>query len=233
MSSPALYRSARTAATAATVLLAVTGAAALFSFYTDVRMFAAADDILTHSVLSGDAFGDADRLARAASTIHLVAQAGSVVAFLAWFHQVRVNAEFLAPHGHRYRRMWALVGWFVPVANFWLPRQITGDIWQAGARPDGLGVREPLPQALLNSWWVTFLGADLLGWLGSRSDEQAFYADAYRESALWLGASDLLEPVAAVFAVLLVRRLTATQERRLAELPAGPVSGVHVSTVEG
>ncbi|MFD5464849.1 DUF4328 domain-containing protein [Kitasatospora sp. NPDC127059] len=233
MSTPAPYRSPRTDATAATVLLAAAGAAALFSLYADALMFVASDDLMTGSAVSGEAFADAQWFIGTARVLQWAVLVFSAMAFLSWFHRVRVNAEFLAPHGHRYARVWAIVGWFIPVANFWLPRQVAGDVWQAGARPDGLGVREPLPQALLNLWWGTFLGSHLVGGLGDQFYQDATYADTYREAALWLGAADLLELAAAVFAVLLVRRLTATQERLLAELPAGPVYGVHVSTVEG
>ncbi|SOB88420.1 DUF4328 domain-containing protein [Streptomyces sp. 1331.2] len=230
MSSPAAYSSPRVASIAATALLAASGAATLFSLVADFRMYEVAGDLLTNAELAGSAaISDVDQLRSNASLINTLVMVATAAAFITWFYLVRVNAEALHPHGHRYKRGWAIGGWFTPVVALWFPRQIAGDIWQAGARPDELGVRPPLPQTLLNLWWGTFLAAAVLGRIGAQYNAKAEYADTYQQSVLWLVASELLKLAAAVFAVLVVRKVTAMQEQRFAE-SAARAYGVASST---
>lgn len=83
-----------------------------------------------------DDFWDADEDAEELSLVMLVAQivsgVGLVLCWLLWFHRVRAVAEQLAPGRLRYRPSMAVYGWFIPIANFWLPKQIADDVWQIG-----------------------------------------------------------------------------------------------------
>ncbi|MFJ6618798.1 DUF4328 domain-containing protein [Kitasatospora sp. NPDC091335] len=235
MPSPAVYRSPRSSAIAATVMLAVSGAVSLVSLGTSVNLYGevgtfAADVDLR--LVDGSAVLDAYALHKNVGTLQVVTLVASVVAFIVWFHRVRVNAEILDPHGHRLRRGFAIGAWFLPIANLWIPRQIAGDIWQAGARPDGSGVRPRLPQTLLTLWWGASLGAGALARIGTVYTDSAEYPDTYQQGVAWLIASDLAMVAAAVLAVLVVRRLTATQEQRFAE-GATAAYGVHGGTVWG
>ncbi|MER7849980.1 DUF4328 domain-containing protein [Kitasatospora sp. NPDC096077] len=218
MPSPAVYRSPRTTATVATVLLVVCGAVTLFRLVADVLLYGAAGD-LPASVPFGDetAFGAPFALSLLAFLLYYLALAGSAAAFITWFYRVRVNAEVLNPHGHRRGRGWAIGAWFTPVVCFWFPRQIAQDVWQAGARPDALGVREPLSETVLNLWWATFWLANILSRAGTQITDGARFPDDYQQGVVWMIGSDLAELAAAVFAVLVVRKVTAMQEERSAE----------------
>ncbi|MFE6049313.1 DUF4328 domain-containing protein [Kitasatospora sp. NPDC056446] len=227
-----MYQSPRGTAIAATALLAATGAATVFSLVSEFRLYTVAGDLVADAKsVDLSTLTDADQLHQNASTIHLVTLLASAVTFIIWFYRVRVNAETFDPHGHRHKRGWAIGGWFVPVAALWFPRQIAADIWQAGARPDELGVRQPLPLTLLNLWWSTFLMSGLVSRIGARISTTAAYPDTYQQSMVWLAASDLLELAAAVFAILMVRKLTATQEQRFTEATS-KAYGVPASTVQ-
>lgn len=80
--------------------------------------------------------------------------------FLRWLWQMRVNAEALAPRGHRMKRGWTTGGWLVPVACFFLPKRIINDIWAASSPPD----RPRRTDVLLTSWWLLFVAAQLLAY---------------------------------------------------------------------
>ncbi|MFF1846858.1 DUF4328 domain-containing protein [Streptomyces sp. NPDC058217] len=80
------------------------------------------------------------------------------IVFLRWLWQMRVNAEALAPRGHRMKRGWTTGAWLVPVACFFLPKRIINDIWAASSPPD----RPRRTEALLTSWWLLFVAAQLL-----------------------------------------------------------------------
>ncbi|MFI2609781.1 DUF4328 domain-containing protein [Kitasatospora sp. NPDC018619] len=233
MTSPAVYRSSRAAATAATVLLAVSGAEALASLGTAVRLYGQVGDVADGvEVADGSALMDTANLYDSISMLQLVTLVATAAAFITWFYRVRVNAEVLDPNGHRFRRGWAVGGWFTPVVLLWFPRQIAGDTWQASTRPDASGVRPIAPQTLLNLWWATFLLFNALDRYGSNYLSSAKYPDTYQQAVGWLVAAALTELACAVFAVLLVRRLTAMQEERVAE-SAAPAFGAYGGTVVG
>ncbi|GAB2784674.1 protein kinase domain-containing protein [Streptomyces daliensis] len=59
-----------------------------------------------------------------------------VVAWSMWFWQVRLNAEVFAPGWNRHGKRMAVVGWFLPVGNLFLPKRVIEDIW-AASRPEG------------------------------------------------------------------------------------------------
>ncbi|MEU1285461.1 DUF4328 domain-containing protein [Kitasatospora sp. NPDC005856] len=197
-------------------------------------LYAEAGALATGAESDGSSLMDTALLYDNVGLLQVVALAASAIAFVAWFHRVRVNAEVFDPRGHRFKRGWAIGSWFTPVVALWFPRQIAGDIWQASARPDASGVRPQLPQTLLTLWWAAFWASNVTGRIGSRylDSASAKYADGYQEAVGWLLASDLLSVAAAVLAVLVVRRLTAMQEERFA-VSAAPAYGVHGGTVWG
>ncbi|MFJ9692603.1 DUF4328 domain-containing protein [Kitasatospora sp. NPDC101183] len=214
MSSPAVYRSPRTTATVATVLLAVTMAVSVLAVVADLLLFGSADEISPNSLTT------ADWMVALSGLLQVLALIATAAAFITWFHRVRVNAEVFDPMGHRRTRGWAIGAWFTPVVCLWFPREIAVDIWQAGARRDASGARVPQPLGVLNTWWITFWLANATGRIGGNIFDSAAYADSYRTAALWLLASDVLDLVAAAFAIAVVQKLSATQEERFAELAA-------------
>ncbi|GAA2099400.1 hypothetical protein GCM10009801_70960 [Streptomyces albiaxialis] len=132
-----------------------------------------------------------------------------VITFLAWLWSVRDNARALSGRPPRYAWPWVYLGWIVPVMNLWVPRGIVADIHRASA-PD-----ERLPP-VVNWWWGLWLA-------GLASGAGLMYADdtdkvierAYDDVPLLL-AADAAVIGAAVAAVLVVRTLTAAQQRHLA-----------------
>ncbi|WP_406359615.1 DUF4328 domain-containing protein [Streptomyces sp. NBC_01544] len=122
------------------------------------------------------------------------------IVFLRWLWQMRVNAEALAPRGHRMKRGWTTGAWLVPVACFFLPKRIINDIWAASSPPD----RPRRTEALLTSWWLLFVAAQLLAFPStSRGPLSAEMAGA----ALYV--------LAGVLGIGVVRRLAAMQRVRL------------------
>ncbi|MFG3437217.1 protein kinase [Nonomuraea sp. NPDC047897] len=165
------------------------------------------------------------------STIMWVAQVvsglGLTACWLLWFLRVRVVAERLAPGRLRYRPSMAVYGWFIPIGNLWLPKQIADDIWHASSPPGRSGTTAPA--GLLHTWWalwlVTFLSWPLF-WIEwttllttqyeRRTDDDTlgqmyeFTPGAWANLALHL----LVVPTAIVTAWL-VRRLGSMQAAKL------------------
>ena len=73
----------------------------------------------------------------------------AAVVFLVWLRRARINSGPL--RRHRYSPGWAIGGWFIPVANLWIPYQVVSDVWQASTP------QRPAPSGVLNAWWTTLL----------------------------------------------------------------------------
>lgn len=124
----------------------------------------------------------------------------------------------------RFTEGWNIGGWFVPIGNLWLPKQLINDIWRgtdASARhPDArLG---SLPGVLL-AWWLTWIflsGAGFAGpWDPQSLDEQRAVA--------WIAvASAVLVVVPAYLARVVLRAFTARLATRAEAVRTGGRSTV-------
>jgi hypothetical protein len=162
---------------------------------------------------------EADRLLVISGGLQFMLEIATAVVFIRWFHRMRVNAEVFGPQEHRMRRGWAIWGWFVPVANLWLPRRVAADIWDASAPLPTLsledGTRMPSsPHYLLNSWWCLWAAAAVTDRLSSQSVRRADTPAELREAIGLMGVAEVLYVTAAVLAVLFVRRLTRMQDEK-------------------
>ncbi|MGI0036951.1 MAG: DUF4328 domain-containing protein [Nitrososphaera sp.] len=88
------------------------------------------------------------------SIIALVA----LVAFLLWFYRANRNLRALGGTGLRFTPGWAVVWWFVPIANFWMPYKAAVEMAKAGDPSVGATDREIRSQLkaprLILIWWV-------------------------------------------------------------------------------
>ncbi|MGP4114028.1 protein kinase domain-containing protein [Streptomyces sp. 4N509B] len=80
---------------------------------------------------------------------------GLVVCWLVWFARVRAVAEEFSPGRLRYAPRMAVLGWFVPVGNLFLPKQIANDVWHASSPPGRAGGMAPA--GALHAWWYAWL----------------------------------------------------------------------------
>ncbi|MEV0538106.1 protein kinase [Kitasatospora sp. NPDC050463] len=108
-----------------------------------------------------NAWGDGgNNVVRSLWFAQLVIGGGLVAVWLVWFARVRAVAERFAPGRLRYRPFMAVVGWFIPIANLFVPKQIANDVWHASS-PPGHGDRGPV--RLVQTWWASCL-VTILTW---------------------------------------------------------------------
>ncbi|NKZ00457.1 protein kinase domain-containing protein [Nocardiopsis alborubida] len=129
--------------------------------------------------------------------------------WLVWFRRARVVAERFAPGRVHYRPSMAVYGWFIPVGNLFIPKQIADDVWRASSPPGPRGAAAPA--GLLHTWWALWLTTLLtwpLFWTPWMAD--GLYQ---HEPLLWgfVAVHVLVVPTAVVTA-LYVHRLSAMQE---------------------
>ncbi|WP_432125434.1 DUF4328 domain-containing protein [Streptomyces sp. bgisy082] len=135
------------------------------------------------------------------------------IVFIVWFHRLRKNAEVWAGDLQGRKPGWAIGGWFIPIANLWIPRGIAADIWRASRwQPYAAdGARE---LTLLNAWWAFWVADMIVDRIGAQLYKGAETAEAYTTAASWSLAGYVLDIAAAVLAILFVRRLTSMQHTK-------------------
>ncbi|KOX26580.1 MULTISPECIES: DUF4328 domain-containing protein [unclassified Streptomyces] len=135
------------------------------------------------------------------------------IVFVVWFHRLRKNAEVWAGDLQGRKPGWAIGGWFVPIANLWIPRGIAADIWRASRwQPYAADAAREL--ALLNAWWTFWVADVVVDRIATQLYKGAETAGAYTTAASWSLAGYLLDIAAAVLAILFVRRLTSMQHAK-------------------
>ncbi|MGW6406694.1 DUF4328 domain-containing protein [Streptomyces vinaceus] len=198
-----LLRSPRGLATALTVLLGVCAVTRLLLFAADAGWY-----------LSLDGTRDTDpwgRLLAMATSLTLLAMLPTAVVFVVWFHRVRVNAGVFAPELFRRGPGWAIGIWFIPFVGWtFLAYGIATGVWVAGA-PKSSRAAAPLSAAPVTAWSVSFGAAMLASLVSGRMGAAAEAQAGLRAAELVAMASDLLFVVAAGFAVLFVRKVSAMQ----------------------
>ncbi|MFD7323798.1 DUF4328 domain-containing protein [Streptomyces sp. NPDC059875] len=149
----------------------------------------------------------------AATWVQALLSLPTQIVFIIWFFRVRRNAGVFAPDLHRGGPGWAIGAWFVPIANLWWPRTVAAGTWRASRRdPYGDGKEESL--ALLNWWWTLWILSVLLGMFASAVYDDADQAAEFAAGARLLMAWAALDIVAALLAILFVRRLTSMQHAK-------------------
>ncbi|MBN6058162.1 DUF4328 domain-containing protein, partial [Nonomuraea sp. RK-328] len=160
-----------------------------------------------------------DTLQLGAAYVKAAVFAPAAVAFLAWLHRVRRNAEVLAPGPHRRARPWVILGWFVPLVNLWFPKQVVEDVWNA-SKPGAPAPSLPLARrsAMVWVWWnafvISFWVLDVVAALLWRADLESQREMAGVDvvgSLCWAGTGAL--------AAYVVMKITRDQEARRDALP--------------
>ncbi|WP_436774138.1 DUF4328 domain-containing protein [Yinghuangia sp. YIM S09857] len=215
-------------ATALYALLGVTTAATVVLAVAAFRRAGLVEDF------ADDPFGSvtlaelesADDFVIAAALFHVVLLTATGVVFVIWFFRARKNVELFGLHQPSLGRGWAIGGWVCPAVNLWFPARIAHDIWKGsdawrGSRDSGKLFGRSV---LITCWWVLFMGmwaltefSDLMaGSDGERdsADDMDDFVFADRLS----GTAELLMALSGVFAIMLVRRITALQNERTAQL---------------
>ncbi|MFJ9557320.1 DUF4328 domain-containing protein [Nocardiopsis sp. NPDC101807] len=159
--------------------------------------------------------------------VQIALGAGLMAAWTVWFLRVRTLAESFAPGRLRYRPRMAVLGWFVPVGNLWLPKQIADDVWHASSPADQGG--RTAPAGVVHLWWALWLPA-LATWplfwtpwalmieerhgIGDFGSIEVYEFEFLPMAWAALAAHAVAVP-AAITAAVFVRRLTDMQAARL------------------
>lgn len=210
---PPRLRTVRPVATVAVGALAVACHVNLAIIVIDIGRYAFINQLMNDPYsVSGAEIDAHDAVWAAAGIAEMTAFALAAVAFLVWLFRVRLNAEALAPDGHRHGKPWLILGWVLPIVSFWYPKQIVDDIWAASG-----GTTARRRSRLVLAWWLVWVTHNLASWVATRMLLQE-ELDEMAAAAVIDAVSLTLPLVAAALLAVVVSRVTGMQEDR------GPVS---------
>lgn len=132
-----------------------------------------------------------------------------------WLYRSRVSAQGANPHFvHERGKVWAWLGWVVPLVSLWFPYQVVRDVRRATC---------PRPVGEIGWWWaawlVGLLTGDLADRISSRTSPELSEVAAAGVVPLEV-VSSLGTVVALVLWVRIVREVTAWQRERLGAVGA-------------
>lgn len=198
------------------ILIAVDLVAVVFSIV-ELRML---DRLMAGQPVSDSEIDASNARASAIGAIQTAMLIAVAVFFIRWLRLAYRNADAVAPGVRRYGHGWAIGAWFVPFLNIWRPKQIVNDAWRAGD-PSSAPYTAQLP-AWLNLWWAAWLLTNVLGQVAGRLALRQDTNEELHTVDYWYIASDATDAVAAVLAILVVRRISARLEERGTSAPPPP-----------
>jgi hypothetical protein len=134
------------------------------------------------------------------------------VAWLIWQHRGhRIVRQRWGRLGTRFSPAWGVGCWFVPIANLALPCQAHAELWRASNLD--AGPRDWTPGRLgwlIPMWWTVWLVSGFGGLVlsGAFALDEAITPDQLKTSFAASAVAALLQLIAAILALLLVRRLS-------------------------
>lgn len=206
---PLRFRSSRTRALVTMAAIAVAGVIDLASIVHLSGFGQLADDVVSGAagVVEADAF---DRTTVQISGSFVLVLIVGGLAYMAWLSRAVENAPALGagtpPHSPRGAIGW----WFVPLANFVVPYQIVSDLHDRLATVADSDRARPL----LLGWWLTWMGGNLIGYLTRFTGNDTI--DQLKAAITVTMISDAMNLVAAILAILVVRRILGRETARAA-----------------
>ncbi|MGW6706186.1 DUF4328 domain-containing protein [Streptomyces sp. NPDC054956] len=215
---------------AATTLLSLGAAVDLFTSVVDLYSWNLRGSFISaptpadpgSPVLAGD-LAFVDSLVTGTGFLRGLLYVATAVVFVLWFRRVRCNGEVFRPDGFSQSAGWAVGGWFVPVANVFFPYRTARETWDASTQYAPDGSYRQVSGAPVVAWWVVFVAGQVMGWFATRKYWAAETAEAVRDADLFAAVTDLTTVVAAVLAIVFVRKLTAMQHVKAVQGPNAAV----------
>jgi hypothetical protein len=216
----------------ATLLLLIVGLATLGTLWADLNQYDVVGRMADQAPVSLNEIQGSDDWVSVTGTIYLVAFVLSTITFVLWFSLAYRNMLAMGAANPRYGPRWAVWSWFIPILNFFRPKQVMNDIWRGSdprLQPGDESWQDRSYPALLNWWWGAWLISGIVLRMGSTGNSTT-PAELRGEVALRI-AGDLLLLGAVALAICVVVRVTRRQEDR--RLHSGASAGHQESAVPG
>ena len=141
--------------------------------------------------------------------IQLLIFIATTIVFGRWIYIVARNVRSLGAQGLKFTPGWAVGYYFVPVVNLWKPYQAMKEIWKASRNPTDW--KHEKSSFILGLWWTFWIISCLVGQMSFRAAMSPKKPNDYTDAATFTMFSDVVDIPLCIFAILLVRSLSARQ----------------------
>jgi hypothetical protein len=212
------FRPLRKRANAAVTALVVVAILDVVAIWAGWERYDLLDRIISGGSYTVEEASTSDNRESGIALLQIVALLVGAIFFIRWFIDAYRNVDPLGG-ARKFTVKWAGWAWFVPILSLWRPKQIANEIWRA-SDPDHANehVSEASPLwGVLTLWWACWLVSNFISQIGTR---MAFHDDTaeglHNSTAAYL-VGDSIDIVAALLAIVVIRRITARQEERAAK----------------
>ncbi len=157
---------------------------------------------------------DADNAAVAAHGFNVLFTVAGRILLVIWAWRATKNLVAWNLR-HRWSPGWAIGGWFVPVANLWIPYQVVQEAWRSTAGPATADPATFESEGSNLAWtlsFVTFWISSLL-WLGAGRTGDEELSDILASDRLG-GVAALVGIVASIAAIVAIRQISRRHDER-------------------
>ncbi|MFI5867447.1 DUF4328 domain-containing protein [Streptomyces sp. NPDC051546] len=215
-------RPPRGLAVAAIVLLALSGAFALFQTGVGLYVSSVLDDGQYPDAGTTDSLTPPDALMALTATMQFPLLLATAAVFITWFYLAHKTAKAFRPDTATRASGWAIGGWFIPFGNLVIPCRIARETWEASRQLGTNGSDRPASTAFITWWWLMWLLSLLADRIYGAVYENATDAAGLSATATAAAVQGGLSFVAALLAVYFVHRLSALQTIRATAGPYAP-----------
>lgn len=120
------------------------------------------------------------------------------ITFLRWVYRANKNLHILSSIPMAFSPGWSIGWYFIPIANLFKPYQAMKEIWLVAHRGGEKGI------AILGWWWFLWLVSSSLARLAMRIALRENNAQGYVHSAIANLASDAMDVILNIVAIMLV-----------------------------
>jgi Domain of unknown function (DUF4328) len=180
-------------------------------------------------VLDTDAVNDANAFPAEMIILSGLVGLAIFVLLIVWLYRAAKNNEVLGRQNPRLGPGWAIGGWFIPVANFVIPFIVLDDVWRGSDPSIPRGDANWRRSSTLGAIWAWLVTAVI--WYiptviaSSTGDVRADEPEKVRRDDILRIVGAVAGIVAAVFAIIVTRRVAARQEECLqAQQASAPAS---------
>jgi hypothetical protein len=217
-SPPRPFQSLRGLGTALTVLFIVMATSAGLALVALINQATVIDRITSGRRVSRHDANLADGWVAVALVLELMVGVALAVVVIVWLWRAYTNIDVLGAGPKRYGRGFAIGAWFIPIAAFFMPKQLINDTWRAA---DPLAPGNPLwtklPIARISSvWWVLFMVSRVIAFAGLGQSDSTAEELSQTNSAGIVGT--IVTVAAAILGAITFRKLTARQQDRAGAL---------------
>jgi hypothetical protein len=210
---PAQLRGLRSLSTAVMALVAVVAMINLASVPNELAYLSNLQGVLDGQIPDLGKIQDQEDLRATFGLLSIISLVVAGVVWVMWQQRARACAEQMGARGQRHGRGLAIFGWAIPIANLFVPKQVTDDLWRA-SDPDAKDVAhiEGRPVwGVINGWWGLWIIGGVIGRFIFRADNPDTLDELESfTSSVRLGlVATVLTLASAALGILIVHRITA------------------------